>query len=62
MLVLGQRLDTARAGITGLWPGDGFAASSPALAFSGRITPKRRPHDRDDTDDDFCLQLRRRHA
>jgi hypothetical protein len=62
MLALGQRLDTARAGITGRWPGDGFAASSPALAFSGRITPKMRPLDRDDTDDDFCLQLRRRHA
>jgi len=62
MLALGQRLDTARAGITGRWPGDGFAASSPALAFSGPITLKRRPQDRDDTDDDFCQQLRRRHA
>jgi hypothetical protein len=40
---------------------DRFAASSPALTFSGRITPKMRPQDRDDTDDDLCLQLRRRH-
>jgi hypothetical protein len=62
MLAPGQRLSTAGAGITGRGPGDGLAASSPALAFSGRITPKMRPHDRDDTDDDVCLQLRRRHA
>jgi len=61
-LAPGQRLDTARAGITGRWPGDGFAAGSRALAVSGRITLNRRPHDRDDTDDDFGLQLRRRPA
>ena len=41
---------------------DRFAASSPALAFSGRITPKMRPQDRDDTDDALCLQLRRRYV
>jgi len=43
---LGQRPGTARAGITGRWTGDGFAAGSPALAVSGRITPNRRPQDR----------------
>jgi len=46
MLALGQRPGTARAGITGRWTGDGFAAGSPALAVSGRITPNRRPQDR----------------
>jgi len=58
----GQRLGTARAGIAGRWPGDGFGASSPALAFRGRITPKMRPQDRDDTGGDVCLLLRQRHA
>jgi hypothetical protein len=58
----GQRLDTARAGIAGRWPGDGLAAGSPALAVGGRITPKRCRQDRDDSGDDSCLQLRRRHG
>jgi len=39
-----------------------LAASSPALAFRGRITPQMRPHDRGDTGDDLGLQLRRRQA
>jgi hypothetical protein len=56
------------AGIARLRPGspacgqDGVAAGSPTLAFSGHVTPKMRPQDRDDTDGDLCPQLRQRPA
>jgi len=46
---LGQRLDTACAGITRLRPGNRSAASSPVRsACSGHITSKTCPPDGDD--------------
>ena len=46
-----------RAGITGRWTGDGFAASSPAPP-SGGLSRRTGARKIDDTDDDLCLQLR----
>jgi hypothetical protein len=58
MLALGQRPGTAQAGIIGRWTGDGFAAGSPAPPSAG-VSRRTGARKIDDTDDDFCLQLRR---